>query len=528
MVLMYASLLILSLTTSFVVADRRVEYYLNVSYAKNSSSAVYINNQIPGPLIQAELNDILIVHVTNYLPAHERLTMHFHGMYVRQTPQMDGVAYITQMPIESQSSFTYVLRAYPAGTYFYHSHAGLQSVTAFGALIIHDRQRPWNASEIPLGPLLFSDCWEKPDRLTQEQNLLASPFIWQGEPTYLLINGKTDLTLTLDPNRKYLLRLIGSTTLSTVVFGIDEHPMTVVEVDGTLIEPKENVKSIELSSGQRYAVMIETNHRSRGVFVMRLAIRWRTLLTGSSCSAILRYSTYINDKSDPSSLPLPILANEEELRSFSFQNPFKTLLINDRMPKRTADQELFLYNYQSRTKNGLGMRWFTNNATLDKLRLINLTQPLIYDAYNGIEDNFPHDVTYSIKQNQLVDIVLQNTVATNGVCETHPFHLHGHKFWIHSQGRGMYNSSMKQTPDSANPILRDSLTLYASSYDYLTPNRSALNYLKACGWIKLRFIADNPGLWLLHCHIGSHFYMGMNILLKEDIEHLSMNFLSQN
>jgi FtsP/CotA-like multicopper oxidase with cupredoxin domain len=272
---------ILSLTTSVAIVNRRVVYNLIVSYAINSSSIVLINNEMPGPLIEAELNDILVIHVTNHLPTSERLVIHFHGMHVQQTPQMDGVAYVTQMPIESQRSFTYVFHAYPSGTYLYHSHAGLQSATAFGPLIVHDRRKPWNISEVLSGPLLFSDLWFQPDRLTQEQGLLASPFVWQGEPTYLLINGKRDFILTVDPGKKYLLRLIGSTTLSTVVFGIDEHPMTVVEVDGTLIKPKENISSIELSSGQRYAVIIETKTQSKGIFLMQLSIRWRTLVTGS-------------------------------------------------------------------------------------------------------------------------------------------------------------------------------------------------------------------------------------------------------
>jgi FtsP/CotA-like multicopper oxidase with cupredoxin domain len=280
LVLILLSILFLG-NNAVVIVNRRIVYYFNVSYAENSSSIVLINNQMPGPTIEAELNDIIVIHVTNYLPASERLAIHFHGMLVRQTPQMDGVPYITQMPIESQCSYTYVFRAHPAGTYFYHSHAGLQSVTAFGGVIVHDRRKVWNVSEVASGPLLFSDLWFQPDRLTQEHNLLASPFVWQGEPTYLLINGKRDFVLTLDFGKRYLLRLIGSTTLSTVVFGIDEHPMTVVEVDGTLVVPKPNVHSIELSSGQRYGVIIETNHPMRGIFLMQLAIRWRTLLNGS-------------------------------------------------------------------------------------------------------------------------------------------------------------------------------------------------------------------------------------------------------
>ena len=270
------------LTNSVGIVNRRVFIHFNVALAFNSS-IVLINNQSPGPLIEAEVNDIFVIHVTNNLLSGEELAIHFHGLYQRQTPQMDGVSFITQMPIQSGQTFTYVFRAYPSGTYFYHSHAGLQSVTAFGPIVIHDRRRRrlFNALEVPNGPVLFSDLWFQPDRLTQEYNLLASPFVWQGDPTYLLINGKRDFVLTLQPNQQYLLRLIGATTLSTVVFGIDEHPMTVVEVDGTAIKPKENVQSIELSSGQRYGVIIQTKQATNRVYLMQLSIRWRTLVNGS-------------------------------------------------------------------------------------------------------------------------------------------------------------------------------------------------------------------------------------------------------
>ncbi|CAF1615641.1 unnamed protein product [Didymodactylos carnosus] len=78
-------------------------------------------------------------------------------MLMRQTPRMDGMAYITQIPIPGGRQFTHVFHAYPAGTYFYHSHSSLQAVTAFGPLLILDSERPWKLPEVPSGPLLFSD-----------------------------------------------------------------------------------------------------------------------------------------------------------------------------------------------------------------------------------------------------------------------------------------------------------------------------------------------------------------------------------
>jgi FtsP/CotA-like multicopper oxidase with cupredoxin domain len=115
------------------------------------------------------------------------------------------------------------------------------------------------------------------------------------------------------------------------------------------------------------------------------------------------------------------------------------------MPRQSADKEIYLYGHQARTSDGLDMRWLMNNASLNKLNLSNLTNHLLIDVYNRNDKTLPYDVTYFVGKNQLIDIVLQNTFAIGGVCESHPFHLHGHKFWVHSQGEGLYNSSIKLT-----------------------------------------------------------------------------------
>ena len=122
------------------------------------------------------------------------------------------------------------------------------------------------------GFVLFSDQWSGIDCIAQETDLLKSPFKWIGEPTHLLINCRRDSVLTVEPRTTYLFGLIGATTLSTIVFGIAEHSMTVIEVDSRLIQPKAGVKSIDIASGQRYAVIIETKPRLSVVFLMQASI----------------------------------------------------------------------------------------------------------------------------------------------------------------------------------------------------------------------------------------------------------------
>jgi FtsP/CotA-like multicopper oxidase with cupredoxin domain len=101
--------------------------------------------------------------------------------------------------------------------------------------------------------------------------------------------------------------------------------------------------------------------------------------------------------------------------------------------------------------------------------------------------------TYN-KLNAPVEIVLINTER-----RTHPFHLHGHSFWVVAEGgRGSFNQSISSLKyNFNNPPFRDTVTIDESSMT------------------AIRYYADNPGVWLIHCHIEWHVEMGMTAQLIE-------------
>jgi Multicopper oxidase len=102
-------------------------------------------------------------------------------------------------------------------------------------------------------------------------------------------------------------------------------------------------------------------------------------------------------------------------------------------------------------------------------------------------------VIIQVKQGDVVEIVLQNARALNGAAEFHPWHIHGHSFWVVGSGVGSYDESLVNSTsyNLKNPLLRDSVTLWPLQ------------------WVALRFVADNPGVWFFHCHITAHLIMGM-------------------
>jgi FtsP/CotA-like multicopper oxidase with cupredoxin domain len=94
---------------------------------------------VPGPVIRATAGDLVTVQVTNNLPTGT--SVHWHGIRLRN--DMDGVPGLTQAPIAVGSTFTYSFTAPDPGTYFYHPHSGVQLDRAlYGALIVEDPAEP--------------------------------------------------------------------------------------------------------------------------------------------------------------------------------------------------------------------------------------------------------------------------------------------------------------------------------------------------------------------------------------------------
>lgn len=104
-----------------------------------------------------------------------------------------------------------------------------------------------------------------------------------------------------------------------------------------------------------------------------------------------------------------------------------------------------------------------------------------------------------VKLNSIIEFALID-IEDNS---KHPFHLHGHKFYV--TDTGYFNDTnvdvvdmlkKRGNNDNLKPILKDTVTI---------PNG---------GFVKIRFKADNPGFWLAHCHFDYHFAIGMGFILQ--------------
>jgi len=98
-------------------------------------------------------------------------------------------------------------------------------------------------------------------------------------------------------------------------------------------------------------------------------------------------------------------------------------------------------------------------------------------------------------------------VADQGVSAPipHPIHLHGHDFYVLGSATG--TPSTHVTFDIATD---------PQNLQYTNPTRRDTVTLPANGWVVIAFPTDNPGAWLMHCHIAWHITEGFGVQFLED------------
>lgn len=278
-------------------------------------SFLAINGRIPGPTLVVHENQTIVADVHNLLH-NEGISIHWHGMHQRNTPWMDGVGFISQCPISPGSSFRYIFRAYPPGTFWYHSHSGAQRTDGmYGGLVVlegsnttqddlgiefedlpekhtislldwqreesidlftkvHSKIRYFPAPDGPVDAVpTSSDMFYRPTRAADESGIGIIKY-WSG-----LINGRgrhssvplnrTILSIfEVDEGKSYRFRLIGVQSVYAYNFSIDAHRLTVIATDGYFIQPEE-ADFVIVHSGERYDVIITANQTDQTDYWIR-------------------------------------------------------------------------------------------------------------------------------------------------------------------------------------------------------------------------------------------------------------------
>ncbi|CAI2167496.1 10572_t:CDS:10 [Funneliformis geosporum] len=457
------------------------------------------NNQYPGPMIRANKGDRMVIYVNNDLD--DGTTIHWHGIFQHGTTYYDGVAGQTQCIIPDNSAFIYnFTTGEQTGTYWWHSHFLAQYVDGLrGALIIHDPNDPFLKDYDEEFVMTLSDWYHKTS--IELVAMMDTPGYSAGNPVpdSGLITGigrfdckNAPAGSKCEPNnplavypvkqgKRYRLRVINTSAEVTFTFSIDEHPLKIIECEGENLKPI-TLNKINIAIGQRYSVIINAEKDIKNYWIraqiVQECIRWNPdVKLNLNVTGILRY------EGAPEEDPTTIDWNEDTVECRDVDHNLLKLYEPRAVPDPVTDSFTFRIGFHRNDRNV--MKAYINNSTF----VPDIYDPTVHNIMAGgnmdakdleaDQNAFIYDT-----ENGVVEIALINE---NGA--THPFHLHGHNFFIMGHGNGTVPD--RSQFNMVDPAVRDTVSIFEDS------------------WTVIRFRIDNPGVWAFHCHIEWHVEMGM-------------------
>ncbi|WOO80402.1 Laccase-2 [Vanrija pseudolonga] len=481
-----------------------------------SRRIITINNQFPGPKIEANQGDTLVIKVTNTLDIPQ--SIHWHGMRQNGSNHFDGAPGIHQCPIRPGASFTYTFKLdSEVGTYWYHSHYGNTMADGLvGALIVHSRDDPLKlGQQYDEDRILYLSDWMDDQSLVIDKGVSNLFSGYRGLPIVLapdaiLVNGvgqvncgyvqkgvqcgqKRASEVYGAAGRRIRFRLINTGSHAMIRFSIDNHVLTVIEADDTAIQPVQ-VNEVPVATAQRYSVVVTLNQGQAGSSFWiraRAAMFCINPLATVIGYGVIRYTDAAGGGADsgvPPSNPWPNLENINRgaCRDLDDKVPLVPLVPENPPAKTTTFTwnslfGVFIDRARWTPYVGFGMNSvaFTNY----------INNPLLAQIRAGRTLSSLNVASATFNSPGAVDFII-NVLDPPPL--SHPFHLHGRPFYILARGDGALSSfSLASTKLSTNnPLRRDVLTI---------PHFS---------WAVIRVPLDDPGVWPLHCHIGWHLAVG--------------------
>ncbi|KAL5621752.1 hypothetical protein BROUX41_006652 [Berkeleyomyces rouxiae] len=440
---------------------------------------VGINNQWPNPTIEGQIGDRIIVNVHNAL-GNETTSLHWHGLYMTDTPHMDGAAAVSQCAIPPGHNFTYEFELEQAGTYWWHSHEGGQYADGLrGPLIVHDPEDP-HKSEYDEEYLMSVSDWYNDEVPTLLSELLSTNNTNFRPPIAdsALVNERQNSAFAMTPSKKYRFRIINYSALANTIIEFGGHSMTVIETDGIPVVATTTNRLI-VGAGQRYSVIIEAkpdasaNYPYLVMLDMNPNFRQPQLGFPVNTTGLLQYSA-TNAQPSPIVIHSPITVLDEW-----------TLSPYDREPAHNYTVE-YRKNFSfSLDAEGVPRAYLNGEMYIDQ------KVPTLYTALTVGEDA-TNPVVYGDTNTVITDkMAVVQIVLNNRTPANHPFHLHGHHFQVvgrGAHGAGIFNGTLSQIP--ASPLYRDTVIVEGNSY------------------VVIRYLAKRAGAWIFHCHMEWHVHMG--------------------
>lgn len=484
-----------------------------------------INDAFPGPTLEALSGDRIIVEVENALENDEGLAIHWHGLSMRGANAFDGASGVTQNPIAAGEAFTYdfTVDTEQSGTFFYHAHDGVQRADGlYGGLVIHKPRASAEQSNVADEHLLMIGDWYHRSAL-QALDFYMHPGSFGNEPVpdSILLNGASVYNcsnavparpldcerrtasnlpaLRLDVRKKTVLRIVNVGAYAALDVQVSGAILTPIAVDGgNPIEGKSAYSVGVLQPGERVDLLVQRLAGEKASDAGLLNVKLDTLpfkypnsaLTSEHAFPVAWHGVAASNGPEVTE-PLERFALESA-RSASGQSKIKSGSVDQTVVLYAITQKLTRLN---NVPHGSINNTYWEPQASPPMPLISL------DREQWDEHQLVPYIPFVPDLPLWVDIVLNNLDE-----EGHPFHLHGMDFWVLSTYSSTYNWGSYNPFEDASPP--------GGPFNFADALKKDTVLVPRRGYAVLRVRADNPGIWMFHCHVLWHQASGMAMALQ--------------
>jgi len=400
---------------------------------------------VPGPLLRVKQGDELNVKLKNGLK--QPTTIHWHG--IRIDNAMDGVPGLTQRPVAPGETFAYRFRCPDAGTFWYHPHKLSSEQVGrglHGALIVEELSPP----TVDQDRVLIFDDW----RLTDDGQIHAASFGAIHDRAHagrtgntFTLNGTTSHDVRVRSGQRLRLRLINVANANIFAVRFTGHRATIIAVDGQPASPHEAPEGlVVLGPAQRADVIIDAMGEPGSTAKIEMLMSRRVETVGR-----IVYSKQTPLRREP--LDGPILLPP---------NPLTTRLDLD----NAVDIDLPM-------EGGAMSRMAGAKVQGEWMGLRDMVRNKGYAWALAGQAGMPKEPLFRVKLGQTIRMTMRNQTMW-----PHAMHIHGHHF-------------IEVGASPSEEAWRDTTLLFREQEKTVA------------------FVADNPGKWMLHCHMLEHHEAGM-------------------
>ncbi|WFD20235.1 hypothetical protein MCAP1_002479 [Malassezia caprae] len=476
---------------------------------------IALNGHFPPQPLSVNSNDYVAINFTNSFGDGSPSTLHGHGIYYNNTNYYDGAAGIVQCPVPDGHSFHYELLNSPKspssaekqiGTYWIHGHYKGQYIDGLRLpFIIHNADGETYQYDDDYTVALadwyhhvhadvLKNKYYKPNGTypTADAGLMYFVHTRANQTAKNLEGFNENATLPFEPGKTYRIRVVNMSAASLFNFWIEGHDMKIIEVDGEDVHPFP-VDQLQVSIGQRYSVLVKSHNTTKH--------NWKI------------HANLVPEMFDMYKPTDPIKLNLTS--TLSYGNPHAKMGAG----RGTVDSyELFddtqlepvkkipMVKPDMSVNRIATMPSYSDNihrGTFDNKTFVAPLTPTLLTMMSESTSYIMNPATYGPNTNAVVAPHLQmiELVMINFSDDMHPMHMHGSKFQVVNRATDLRSKDPKANPPikegQKNPMRRDTVVLPPG------------------GAVTIRFRADNPGAWFLHCHMNFHLDVGMAMVVVQ-------------